>query len=1102
MELYNSLKSTKSISKDDFVKMMTEFFYYTDIGDQNPDNLDLTTYTRPSQIIFQPDNIFKQSMNHYPLILKTFLLNPNKFSEFLDTILEPSLKYFDDTIDIRNSDVYITQCICCVTFHLCKLFTMMGHKTTTTVKDDLYIAAAKHYQIPLGNWLSKLILSLPDDSSLHDATDSNNMLNEMDYLLLMSFVSKELKMEDRPVVKYLSAIKRKWQNIDTRFYSYRIWPHEVLFLLTEYDIGSEDLFDQQVRSKYYTWHEDDDYIGENELIKWNYFIDANDFTKSVFNNDEYTLSEFLDTEYMNVQFTKRQVMACYNDHGDSYTLPFFLMIIYCIGPEYLFDMSRDNRVIINNKVSDVRNDLYNMLYNEDLETDLTFVFAMLFSKKMLTYDDMIKRNSKSLIYGMLPNCRLSNNKNIIYVRKFFKALLTQNYSVFKSNAKYYEFLKGHEADELLKRYRDKCVLTSLLEELKIPTEAYTQIPTLSIRKSVFDDFNQSLLKPEKLSKYPLDSPSPIYRDNEHAIFFKDIIKSLLKLEEKYGYMNYEILENLYEYKDSLYNMFQINLDDYKFTEMSDTPVSLSDSTLRSVDKAQTPNMVKTTDENIFKKKVPIIYKKPDFKIITVSSSNHKKEKKVKIGNAIYNLDEVNFIDDDTIQIVKNKYALQDIKFANQNLLKTLLKHYSRTVEGMMENEYGGSDRIIKIRTYLQNKYPTQTTEIIIHIERDKELETLLSKWNSMSAKSPNVLNTNYYIKYYTMVTDEHGNQVQKFDDGIDQGGLTKNFFTKCAKQLKIRFFKEAYNGSNRYILNADGLNHANFIAALLSTLILKEIYLDFNLSILYLALLMFRVDDISNEEKFLYFLLDIDPESRYNSYLRYCEKTYEYADEDDENYYFAMACDPDAQVNESLKYIYNLDSSGLANFYTFFLFNPKIFYRKFKIINSRIRIYDMDKLISMGKLSKKDLKKRIFDKIMLDNHDDDDEDDDTGVYQYLQDLMINDTKEDYKKLYNDYKKSNLSYFQSDNNKMKIFTDLESSQTFKKNVLMFWTGSSGILSEEYKVIIDPYLGIMPVAHTCFNQIDLPTSDKVMSKDVLFKSFMDIFIGSAEGNFSDT
>jgi hypothetical protein len=157
----------------------------------------------------------------------------------------------------------------------------------------------------------------------------------------------------------------------------------------------------------------------------------------------------------------------------------------------------------------------------------------------------------------------------------------------------------------------------------------------------------------------------------------------------------------------------------------------------------------------------------------------------------------------------------------------------------------------------------------------------------------------------------------------------------------------------------------------------------------------------------------------------------------------------------------------------------------------------MDKLLSISKISKKDLKQRIFNKIQLANYDNNT----LIVYQYLQDLMINDKKEEYTKMYNDYANSNESYFKSDADKMNLFAELKSSQYFKRKVLMFWTGSQGILSENYKVYIDSDIdGRMPVSHTCFNQIDLPTDDYIKSKQELFNSFMDIFMSGMDENFT--
>lgn len=55
MELYNTLKTTKSISKNDFAEMMQNMFEYTHTYTEELQNIDSTTYTRISHIIFESD---------------------------------------------------------------------------------------------------------------------------------------------------------------------------------------------------------------------------------------------------------------------------------------------------------------------------------------------------------------------------------------------------------------------------------------------------------------------------------------------------------------------------------------------------------------------------------------------------------------------------------------------------------------------------------------------------------------------------------------------------------------------------------------------------------------------------------------------------------------------------------------------------------------------------------------------------------------------------------------------------------------------------------------------------------------------------------------
>jgi hypothetical protein len=802
MEIYNQLKTTKSINTDDFIRMIEMFFDYTDADDQD---LDETTYHRTGVIMIEENASKRLSLiNKYPLIFKTFLLQPAKFAEFLDNIFEPSVQNLDQKFVCRSQDNTIVALICCAVFHLSKIFTMIGDRLTD--ETNLHLSAAKYYHLPLGKWLSKFISVMPDNSRHYYVTFSDNVLNVTDYLLLMSFVSKELDLKDRPVVKYLSAIKKRWPTQDVRSKKFNIALDYMLWLLIEYEDAFNgpvysDLFDNELRSLYYKndYKEDIDIV-EKGLINWTYFIDLQDYTQSVFFNARYTLRDFVNDEFLLAE--DYYILDKFDDYVDDQTTPFFLMFVYSLGPRILYEVSEANMMIRSWTWNNVLRCIYNIFEEtQNIERDVTFILAMLCGKQMITYDLLREEDGRTFVMAILDNSYFQDNAK--YIRDLLKALLKRNYSVFKKNAKYYEILKGHETSLLLDKQNNSSVLIKLLVRLELIRTDAARLPTLDIQRSMFRDRFQSIAHSQ--GTYSDKSSITEYDTSDHISNFGSIIKDLLELDHKYHMgITPAYIAKLYKYKQALIDKFNINLDDYKFKEVKETPVSLLSNSKRSVLNASTKTFTgpKTnTDENIFKKKVPVLYKKPEFKIIKVATTKNKNEKKIKIGNAVYNPDQVKFIDEDTIQLVDNKYVLENVQFANEKLLKDLLMHYSRTVEGMNKNEYGGSNRIIKIRRYLQNKYQQINVEIVIHVEKDKELDTLLQKWDTISNKSANSLHTKYYIKYYTLVKDDSGNTERLYDDGIDQGGLTKNFFTKCAKQLKSKFFKEAYAGSDRYVLH-------------------------------------------------------------------------------------------------------------------------------------------------------------------------------------------------------------------------------------------------------------------------------------------------------------
>jgi len=81
MDLYNKLKADKSITEDDFVELIQQLFEYTDDDGNNDDS---STYNIAANIIRETDydKVLKLASS-YPVIFKTFLLQPEQYAEFL-----------------------------------------------------------------------------------------------------------------------------------------------------------------------------------------------------------------------------------------------------------------------------------------------------------------------------------------------------------------------------------------------------------------------------------------------------------------------------------------------------------------------------------------------------------------------------------------------------------------------------------------------------------------------------------------------------------------------------------------------------------------------------------------------------------------------------------------------------------------------------------------------------------------------------------------------------------------------------------------------------------------------------------------------------------
>jgi hypothetical protein len=430
------------------------------------------------------------------------------------------------------------------------------------------------------------------------------------------------------------------------------------------------------------------------------------------------------------------------------------------------------------------------------------------------------------------------------------------------------------------------------------------------------------------------------------------------------------------------------------------------------------------------------------------------------------------------QSVFNKYTsikspLDDnknifINFINKDLMKKMENIYIRSVQSDNESE-NNFDRIIKIREWLMNKYNKYSDNIIIlEVEAGKELETLYNYWLS---------NKNSLLKDFNIEYEDEA--------GRDAGGLTKQFFTAIQEQIRDKYFM-VIEGTDKYVLKYEknkfemSVDEAMFLGRVIAAFILNEMTLEYNLSYFYLAHMMFEKKHLNNEEKFMYYLLDIDPATK-NNHIEGCSN--EFLAED--------LCNLPDLVTDNIERRYHFNDPVFNAFIDGFYIKKKYFYSKFANIDDKIRIYDMAKLITTTKLSPSYLKKAIFDKLKLFA----DENDSKRICGYLTDIMLSSANE-YKTLYQQY---DTSILKGDASMTKIYVSMKSDQEYKKNVLMFWTGSKGICTNPpYQLTIITH-SEWPRSHTCFNQLELPQT--LASKQELFNKFMNMFVFNQHKAFTD-
>jgi hypothetical protein len=400
------------------------------------------------------------------------------------------------------------------------------------------------------------------------------------------------------------------------------------------------------------------------------------------------------------------------------------------------------------------------------------------------------------------------------------------------------------------------------------------------------------------------------------------------------------------------------------------------------------------------------------------------------------------------------------KFQDKQLITRLNKIYERTVQG---NTLEDTGRIIKIQKYITRKYkPQPIVHTIQDVIKGHELEYLFTYWMNVLKKG------NLHVRYSISYAKE---------PGVDYGAISNYFFTMVSKQIKGSYFTQIED-SSRYILkNTISADEANFVGQLLAIFIIYNIHIPFNISILYLGHMMFTSEQITHDELFLYYILDLYKSSAAH-YYKQCEAP-------------APSCNIQEIVDDVVPIRYNNDRRQFNRFLAGFFIQKKVFNIKFRSINDKIRIYDLDKILSNCKLTQALLKTLCKNIILQYNNGQqttviDKTNENAKVYLFLEELLLID---DYDDLYSHY---------LDNDKVER---IKSKNDFCKNILMFWTGSESIqIDQPYYVYIMSDITMIK-ASTCANMLKLPLPIYIPTKQDLYNIFMRLFLLDDQHVFSE-
>jgi hypothetical protein len=976
-----------------------------------------------------------------------FLKNPDKYQHIFNVINKLN---FDN--DDKFNELNILSLMCFVTFHICKFYLSINlHTTNNKLDQDEYntvrLQIAEYYHVPLQEWLH-YIIALYDKEIEYKQNEDQGYHNPYQYLLLMSYISCKLPFEKRPIVSYLKAIDKRYKDVIYKPDIFNLADDVIEFLaddVNDYDAYSDIYHNNNRKQRIY----DKNTSNNIEIDICDISTFHEDITKNIFFN--FKLPDILarispanqdkEIERMHKELSNTVITLLTVNN-----LKLFSYIQFITNTNILFDLDPldNNESISYNqkciKVYDILTDIWEN--STDLIND--FIWVIKTQNFIVTRTILLSwNNDKSIWFYLFKNKHLNKNHEIL--KELILSFISNNFNktignAFTNHWKKYIMNKGIQNLLELDPNREN-VLIYLLKTLFDNPGDITNM-SFGTPKSVFRDYGLTYnsISPD----ISANLSDPVKKD------FKIMLHNLLKLTANHLLLYYgrtdirPYYNKLFAYKNNLLQ-YEIDLDKYEFYAAKKTPVAYADK-----------SVIERSIEN--QKYVPRF---------------HKEDKNLFSG------------------------------FTNTKFMEKLLKIYMRTVEGAVENasmsfynktkyidfseqkkkefqkqqSKNGILRIAKIQRYISKLYMAQallnSTTDFVDVDMGTETEILFAAWQLSSKPT---LNRQFNITF------------KNFRGTIDAGGPTKQFFTNISNQIQHKYFRVIDEDTNIWIFKENiTTDEAEFIGQLLAVFIKLNIHLPFAISKLYIAHLMFKIELITHDHLYIYYLLDVSKSQR-KRMLDFCKMTV--GKRKLESFVDIDYCNTTNVYTDYIVPTYNYNTTIMTAFSEGFFIDKGIFHSQFYNIGDRIRLYDLDKIISRTKLTKFALETHIFKKILIiyganyDSRTNISEDDPrTRIYHEFRELMTKAKKNDFNNYYTNFLGT------IDNQEIKTKSEeFKDNKKFKESVLLFWSAIDSIsFTQSYKIIIHPNTRY-PSAGTCATELILPEN---ADKQSLYNDFMTLF-----------